>query len=210
MVGFSTEVWSFEITDPYISAITPNGGEVWKIGNTEIIRWETNLLEKVRIDLLQDQSFLLAIDTIPGNHQAYEWQMSGDLPKGDNFSIQISSESNPAILGISENVFTINDTLTAIQESGNPGSSEYSLSQNFPNPFTLVTEIPYTIQSSDYVTLSVYNLIGEKVHTLIHEYQEAGSYTANFNAQRLPAGIYFYKLQIGDDFAEIKKMILAK
>ena len=205
-----SEVWSFEVTDPYITAVSPNGGETWANGNTEIIRWETNILEKVYIDLLQNQNFLLAIDTLPGSQQAYAWELPADLPAGENFIIQISSESNSNLYGISDDVFTIIDTLTSINESKNLSPQGYSLLQNFPNPFNEATKISYTLPYSEHVTLKVYNLIGEEIYTLVNEFQNAGTYTSNFESHQFSGGIYFYELKVGNDFVDTKKMILAK
>jgi len=205
-----SEVWSFEITDPFISAISPNGGEVWTRGDTEIIRWETNIQENVLVNLLQNSSFLMAIDTLPGNQQAYAWEMPADMQTSENFSIQISSESNSEIYGVSDNEFTISAFHTGIDDPENLAPAGYSLAQNIPNPFYVSTRISYSIQKSDFVTLRVYNLIGEEVYTLINEYQDAGTYSSNFTALEIPDGIYFYELKIGNNFVETKKMILAR
>ncbi len=205
-----SEVWSFEITDPFIATVSPNGGETWASGNTEIIRWETNVLEGVRIDLLQNQSFLLALDTLPGSQQAYSWALPDDLQTGENFSIKVSSESNSSIFGISEDVFTIVDTVTGLEDYDKLIPQGYSLAQNFPNPFYQTTRISYSLQKSNKVSLKVYTLIGEEIYTLINEFQEAGTYSTIFDARHHPGGIYFYKLQLGDRFVEAKKMILVR
>jgi len=203
-----SETWSFEITDPYISSVLPNGGEVWASGDTEIIRWETNILEQVRIDLLQDQVFVLALDTIAGNQLAWAWELPESLQTGENFSIKVSSESNTAIYGISEGVFTIVDTLTSFEEY--PTLYTNRLSQNFPNPFYHSTRISYSLQKPGKVSLKVYNLIGEEIETLFNEFQNAGVYSTIFDAHQHPGGIYFYKLQLGDQYVESKKMILVR
>lgn len=208
--GAWSEVWSFEITDPYISTVSPNGGESWTIGDTEIIRWETNILGKVRIDLMQDQNLLLSIDTITGSHQAFYWNMIGEMQAGENFRIRVSSDLDPTVIGLSDEAFTILDTLTGIIESGNIVQEGYGLEQNFPNPFQAITKISYSINESNFVTLKVYNLVGQEMHTLINESQERGSYSIEFDAGKLPHGVYFYKLEAGKDFREIKKMLLIK
>ena len=204
-----SDVWSFELTDPFIRAVSPGGGEIWATGNTEMVRWETNILEQVRIELLQNQASVLSLDTVDGSQQAYAWLLPEDVQTGENYSIQVSSESNSAIFGISEE-FTIVDTLTSLEEFENPALQGYSLAQNFPNPFYQTTRISYSLQKSSRVMLKVYNLIGEEIYTLINEFQEAGTYSTIFDAHHHPGGIYFYVLQLGDQFVEAKKMILAK
>jgi len=205
-----SETWSFEITDPYILTVSPNGGEVWASGDTEIVRWETNILEQVRIDLLQDQIFVMALDTVAGNQQAYAWILPESLQNGDNFSIQVSSEVDAAIYGISEDVFSIVDTLTSFEEYEKLNPYANKLAQNFPNPFIQSTRISYSLQESAKVSLKVYNLIGEEIQTLVNEFQNAGAHSTLFDAGQYPGGIYFYKLQLGDQFLESKKMILLR
>jgi hypothetical protein len=207
--GEWSEVWNFEIVDPFIIAVSPNGGEEWAIDSSEIIRWETNILEDVHIHLLQDQNYILSIDTVQGSHQAYQWILPAELQAGENYRIQIVSASDSAVFGLSENVFTIVDSTTSIGES-EQGFHGYSLAQNFPNPFNLTTNISYSIQKSNFVTLSVYDLSGKKIHTLISDFQEVGTYSVNFDAHKFSSGIYFYKLEAGKEFVEIKKMLLIR
>jgi hypothetical protein len=159
---------------------------------------------------MQDETLVLALDTVPGSQQAYAWELAPDLQTGDQFSIRISSESDPGIAGISQNVFSIADTATGIGEGEGRYLLENSLEQNFPNPFVATTRIPYSLRHSGFVTLKVYNLVGEELRTLVNEFHEAGSYSRLFDASEFPGGIYFYKLQIGDSYLETRKMILSR
>jgi carboxypeptidase T len=93
----------------------------------------------------------------------------------------------------------------------------FSLEQNYPNPFNPSTKIHYTIPSgitngakqSQLVTFKIYDVLGNKISTLVNEEKPAGSYEIEFDATGLSSGIYFYKLQAGS-FVETKKMILLK
>ncbi len=87
--------------------------------------------------------------------------------------------------------------------------SAYALEQNFPNPFNPSTKIAYSIPAEGFVSLDVYNSIGQKVASLVNESKTAGTYTVNFDASDLTSGIYFYKISSGS-FTETKKMILLK
>jgi hypothetical protein len=85
----------------------------------------------------------------------------------------------------------------------------YKLEQNYPNPFNPITTINYSIPSSSFVQLIVYNSIGQEIANLVNETIAAGNHNIEFDASNLPSGIYFYKLQAGS-FVETKKMILLK
>ena len=88
-------------------------------------------------------------------------------------------------------------------------SEDYRLYQNFPNPFNPATIISYKINQRGFVTLKVYNLVGQVVKTLISEYQESGTYSKQFDASQLSAGVYLYKLQV-NSFTSVKRMTLIK
>jgi hypothetical protein len=85
----------------------------------------------------------------------------------------------------------------------------FKLYQNYPNPFNPSTNISYNINKPGNVELKVYNILGVEVSTLVNEYQTAGEHSIKFNADNLPSGIYFYKLEAGS-FSQIKKMTLLK
>ena len=109
------------------------------------------------------------------------------------------------------------DILTTDVEDGNSPIKEFSLEQNYPNPFNPSTKIKFTIPSviasetkqSQFVSLKVYDVLGNEVATLVDEFKPAGSYAIEFSADGLTSGIYFYKIQAGC-FVETKKMILLR
>jgi hypothetical protein len=87
--------------------------------------------------------------------------------------------------------------------------NEYSLDNNYPNPFNPTTTINYSIPSSEFVTLKVYDVLGNEVATLVNAEKAAGSYEISWDADNKPSGIYFYQLKT-QNFVETKKMILMK
>lgn len=86
---------------------------------------------------------------------------------------------------------------------------EFSLSQNYPNPFNPSTTINYDLSEPVHTTLSIFNIAGEKVKTLVDAPMEAGRYGIVFDASALSSGIYFYRLQSGK-FVSTRKLILMK
>jgi hypothetical protein len=87
--------------------------------------------------------------------------------------------------------------------------NNFSLEQNYPNPFNPSTRINYQISKDDFVTLKVYDIIGNEVATLINKEQSAGKYSVDFNAANLPSGVYLYRLQVGE-LVQTRKMTLIK
>ena len=85
----------------------------------------------------------------------------------------------------------------------------FSLEQNYPNPFNPSTSIRYAIGSMQFVTLKVYDVLGNEVATLVNEYIRAGNYEITFDAKDISSGIYYCKLQAGS-FNQSIKMILLK
>ncbi len=85
----------------------------------------------------------------------------------------------------------------------------YSLSQNYPNPFNPSTTIKFTIMKGDFVSLKIYNVLGQEVVTLVNQQLTPGSYSYKFDASRLSSGIYLYSINSGN-FNQTKKMILLK
>ncbi len=90
----------------------------------------------------------------------------------------------------------------------------FKLEQNYPNPFNPVTKISYSIgtihESSVHVDLSIYNILGQKVATLVNKKQPAGKYSVEWNASGFASGIYIYQLKTGNGFQDVKKLVLLK
>jgi hypothetical protein len=101
------------------------------------------------------------------------------------------------------------NAVTAVEGpvSGTPESFE--LSQNYPNPFNPSTKIDFKISKASDVKLTVYNVLGQQVATLLNEHMSAGSQSVVFDASKLSSGVYFYRLDAGN-FSSIKKMMLLK
>lgn len=86
----------------------------------------------------------------------------------------------------------------------------FNLYQNYPNPFNSSTIIRYQLPNSGHVELKIYDLLGREVKTLINEDKKIGSYEVMFDGSLLSSGVYFYRIQVGDNFIEVKKLVLLK
>jgi hypothetical protein len=103
-------------------------------------------------------------------------------------------------------VVSVNVSALAITETV---PYEFKIYQNYPNPFNPTTTIKYEIPKTSFVSLKVYNLLGQEVAILVNEKQEAGSYDMHFDGSKLASGIYLYSLQTGS-FLSTKKLLLLK
>ncbi|MBD3232176.1 MAG: T9SS type A sorting domain-containing protein [candidate division Zixibacteria bacterium] len=87
--------------------------------------------------------------------------------------------------------------------------TEFAIRQNYPNPFNAVTSIGYTVSERTNVSLEVFNLMGQKVATLIDEPHQPGVYSVKWDASETASGVYFYRMSAGDEIL-VRKMILLK
>lgn len=107
----------------------------------------------------------------------------------------------------------VGDFATDVGEDGTTGlPSSYALGQNYPNPFNPVTTIRYTLPQRSHVTIDVYNLLGQRVQTLVDREVAAGSYTVgwdgtNSDGKQVATGVYLYRFQ-AENHVETKKMVL--
>lgn len=91
----------------------------------------------------------------------------------------------------------------------NPGvPNKFQLQQNYPNPFNPSTSISYEIPEAATVSLTVYNMLGQRVATLVNDFKAAGSYQVNFDASNLASGSYMYRLEAGDRVSTQKMMLI--
>jgi len=89
-------------------------------------------------------------------------------------------------------------------------SKEFKLFDAYPNPFNPATKIEYELRRSGFVELTIFDVTGKKVETLVNKKQSSGKYSVNFNASALSSGVYFYKLVANSEIIDTKKMILLK
>jgi hypothetical protein len=87
--------------------------------------------------------------------------------------------------------------------------ADYTLDQNYPNPFNPSTQIRFSLPSAAHVTLSVYNIIGQRLEVLVDEELEAGDYSVSWDGSERASGVYFYTID-ADNFRATRPMVLQK
>ena len=113
--------------------------------------------------------------------------------------------------GTSDDYCTIKylQTPTGLQAIGNEIPKEFKLIQNYPNPFNPNTKIKFDLPKNVNVKLTIYDMLGREIETLVNEKLNAGSYEVTFDGTKYTSGVYYYRLNAGE-FVETKKMILVK
>lgn len=178
---------SSEIADIEMVQIFVLHGSNWDFVSTDYA------IEALSADTWND--LLLVIPDNIGNTQRIGIQFVGKEVSGTSFMyIDAISVSNG----------TMN---TSIFEGEHPG--QFELSQNYPNPFNPSTNISFTLPNNGHVKLEVFNLLGQKVATIIDAPRSAGNHAIKFDASKLSSGIYLYRLST-ENFVETRKMNLIK
>jgi hypothetical protein len=148
-----------------------------------------------------------------------------DRNKSDGFGFSVSVSGNNIIIGAagdddngenSGSAYIYNGFVVGVENEETEFPLSFRLEQNYPNPFNPNTIIKFSIPSSGYATLKIYNALGEEVAVLIDKELTTGTYKVEWNASYVPSGVYFYQLKIypanggAEGFVETKKMILMK
>ena len=131
----------------------------------------------------------------------------------EGMDIRLMDETGKAInvnLKAGEDIVISDASVMKLMVSGEMIPAEYALAQNYPNPFNPGTVIEFSLpEDVGNVTLSIYNMLGEKVAELVNTALTAGKYQYQWNAQNVATGMYIYELRT-DKFVSVKKMILMK
>ncbi len=120
-----------------------------------------------------------------------------------NYSIP-QTTAHPGDSGVMLNI-----TSTAVRTTVNSLPKKFALGQNYPNPFNPTTTITYDVSSTSLVTITVYNILGQKVAVLVDGMRSPGAYKVTFNGSRLASGLYLYRMSAGG-FSSVRKLVLMK
>jgi hypothetical protein len=100
--------------------------------------------------------------------------------------------------------------VTGINENDQRLPNRFAMTQNYPNPFNPTTIINYELPITNYVDLSIYNLLGQKVTTLVSEKQKAGHHQVEWDASGFASGVYYYRLSTSSGFVQTRKLVLIR
>ena len=152
--------------------------------------------------------FLVASATTVSS-QTYEYDGQGRLTQvaySDSMSVAYIYDNTSNILSTT----VAGDVATSVLEPGSDVLPKvFALQQNYPNPFNPTTTIQFALPTESQVVLKIYNLLGREVATLVNEELQPGKYKVDFEANGLPSGVYFYRIQAGG-FSKTRKLTLLK
>ncbi len=114
-----------------------------------------------------------------------------------------------------DKLYPLLEVVYVAPEPDAPVAEDVALVHNYPNPFNSATTIKYALPQASAVRLDIFNVAGQMVRTLVAKRQEAGRYAVHWDAtddrgHRVSSGIYFYRLQAGSEFVEVKKMLMVR
>ncbi|MBN2708933.1 MAG: T9SS type A sorting domain-containing protein [Calditrichaceae bacterium] len=193
-------------------------------------RWVYDAIDSNVVSASQGPGVFAFLDTDEG----YNFELSipadsltFDLEEGEQIGFEISCKdvdseklninrrwwtedgnawNNPQVFGAAELMAPV-EVAIKDPDLGNE-LKKFALNTNYPNPFNPSTTIPFTLDAREQVTVTVHNVLGQKVATLVDGIMSAGSHKVSFNGASLPSGIYFYRLQTQSKLATGKMMLL--
>ena len=195
----------------HVQLDNPVGGETFVTGETVIIQWTLLIShDQNNWDLYFSSNggtdwaeIELNIDPTRLN---YVWTVP--LMTTENARIRIVQDNNGTNYEDTSSDFIISDTQTSV-EIEEQNEYAFKLYANYPNPFNPTTTITYELPATTYIDLSIYNILGQKMVTLISGIQTAGYHLIEWDASQLSGGTYFIKLDAGE-FTQIRKSVLLK
>jgi hypothetical protein len=185
-------------------------GSMWdNDGCGGMMNFDSNINYQLHYNDIQVQGYGIEENSIQVKYwsdQTNSWEQINNavLDKTNNtINFPLSSASNFIILTADQS------QVTEVKENTNTIVNNFTLEQNFPNPFNPSTKITFTLNNSSNVKLNIYNAVGQLITTLVNSNLEAGSHSVKFDATSLSSGTYFYQLE-AKGISLVKRMVLLK
>ena len=185
-----------------ILAVELSGFDAIAGDNSVMLNWTTGSeTNNDRFEIVRDGA---VVGQVPATNNAsgseYSW-MDRNVVNGTTYTYTLVSVD---MNGSREEL----ETESATPNAGAAVITEYALHQNYPNPFNPETSIAYDLVESGFVSLTVYNMIGQQVATLVNSEMSAGRHIVAFDASDLPSGLYLYRIEANGFSAQMKMMLL--
>jgi len=206
-----SEVRSFTLSNPYITVMSPNGGESWVRDSANyIIRWDENTEGNLRIDLLQNDTLFIPIkDSVKVKSGAIFWYIPPVVPVGNNYKILISNMNDESIRAQSSANFSIVAKGNAVEEQIVTGENPVEIFDNYPNPANQRTNFRFKINQAGIYSIKISDNTGSEVDNLPGMYYPEGNYEFPWSCMLLGSGNYNIEIHNGN-YAANKLFILVK
>lgn len=203
-------VWSYRsFRFPFLFVTAPEADDTVHAGSDATLKWMSSGVGTVDIDCSYDGGMTwstLAVN-YPARTDSITFSVSSDSATSVQFRIVQSGEVDRGLTYYTDSV-AVSSVTTGVEPIAKPYT--YKLFNNYPNPFNPSTMISYQLAGPGHVTLTIYDILGREVATLVNAVQNAGEHSVKFDGSRFASGVYFYRLQTSSGFSEVKKMILEK
>ena len=158
---------------------------------------------------------IVPVPTTPTDYRMLLTGQPFSLTVGDSHTVAFGIVMGDGLTELQVHADTMeaiyNDLLVGIEEHiFGRIPKEFSLSQNYPNPFNPVTHVRFGLPKASNVKIEIYNLLGQRVAVLLDERKTAGYHTVNFDGSNLSSGVYLYRIQAGQGFQQVRKMLLVR
>jgi len=134
------------------------------------------------------------------------WMVKEVIPSAN---VNLSTIGIPLSFSIPGNMYELTNPNIGVKNISGEIPAGFRLYQNYPNPFNPSTTVKFEVSKANNVSLTVYDVNGREVKTLVNEFLNAGTYSVSFDASGLSSGTYFYTLRAGD-YTETKKLLLVR
>ena len=206
----------FQISHADLALQSPNGSETYKSGETVEIQWQSSGIDNVNIYVSYNNGIAWkSIASDQPSNGTWSWKVPFIMT--NQALIKIEDADDTSVNDISDNTFTIKSGfITGVDASSLP--TEFSLDQNAPNPFNMTTWILYALPETADVNMSIYNIEGKRICTMVQGMQEPGMHYHSWDGKdeynnAVSSGVYICRMQAKGSsrtFASSRKMFLVK
>jgi hypothetical protein len=180
-------------TVPYVEVISPNGGEVLKKMSDVEISWQNTTGTTVKVELMKaGVSAGILFEGLSEN--SVTWSIADSLINSNDYTIKVSSEVQPAVSDEGNDAFAI----TSATSSQDFIRDEVTGLKIYPNPVSEILYLEYYLESVEPVSVTLYDLTGKEMATILSGRKQTGQQKATFNMGDLPRGMYIIRVQIGE------------
>ncbi len=205
----SAQRWGFAVT-----ALDNNNQAVGDLNATDLVRTQKTVSNNRQYIKQTDDG--TDFGTVDSTEWPFQWVAPASGVDQVTFYMSgLAADGNYMPNGDSAYTTSLSISRTGVEDAnGNTLPGEYELSQNYPNPFNPSTTIEYSIPVRSYVTISIFNTLGQKLRTIVKDSETAGRHAVVWDGKdaygnAVSSGIYLYQIKAGD-FAEARKMLLLK